>query len=105
MDIELSGYVVVAYAIKGADERFALTFEAEEFSSPDSDGGFDNSSGELMYRGVWNGSEENVLVQLTFAATRDGITERSWTISAFGDEVLIDPNVEEDRITAKFIDD
>lgn len=104
MEMELSGFVTVAYNIRGADEEFALTFDAEEFSSPDSDGGFDNSSGEMVYRGVWNGSEENVLVQLTFTATRDGITERSWTISAFGDEVLIDPRVADDRISAKFIE-
>lgn len=104
MDIELGGYVVVAYGIEGSDEEFALTFDAEEFSSPDSDGGFDDSSGELIYRGVWNGSEENVLVQLTFTANRDGITERSWTISAFGDEVLINPKVVKDRTTAAFIE-
>lgn len=104
MHIELNGYVVVAYTVKGTKDEFALTFAADEFSSPDSDGEVDTTSTPAVYRGVWNASEENVLTQLSFVATRGGITEKSWHISAFGDEILQDPRVVEDRITLEFID-
>ena len=104
MYIELNGYVVVAYTIQGSDDEFALTFAADEFSSPDSDGEVDPSTSPAVYRGVWNASEENVLTQLTFAATRGGVTEKSWHISAFGDEILHNPRVVEDHISITFVD-
>lgn len=105
MHIELSGYVVVAYTIRGIKDEFALTFAADEFSSPDTDGEVDDSSGKLIYRGVWNASEENVLTQLTYAATPDAIIEKTWRISAFGDEELHDPRVIEDHIVIEFVED
>jgi len=104
MEAELSGYVVVAYTTDRSDEEFALTFDAIEFSSQDNESSVDHSSGEPVYRGVWNGSEENVLVQITFTATRAGIRERAWTISAFGDETIRNPRIAEDKITAELVD-
>lgn len=105
MHIELSGFVVVAYTIKGTRDELALTFPADEFSSPDSSSGFDNTSGELTYRGVWNAAEESVLVRLSFTATRDGFTAKTWEIVAGGTEALLNPKVAEDRMTVEFVED
>jgi len=104
MHIELSGFVVIAYTIRGTKDELALTFPADEFSSPDSASGFDNSSGELVYRGVWNAFEENVFVRLSITATRDGLTEKTWHISGGSDDPLNRARVAEDRITADFVE-
>ena len=104
MHVELSGFVVVTYTIQGTKDEFALTFPADEFSSPDSDGGFDNSSGALVYRGVWIAYEESIQVRFSFTATRDGITEKTWHISAGGDQPLHHTRVAEDRMTVEFVE-
>lgn len=104
MEIELSGYVLVAYTVQGNDEKFVLMFDSIEFSSQDNESGFDHSSGEPVYRGVWNGAEENLLVQLTLAVTRDGITEKSWTINPFGDQILQNLQIAEDHIDARLVE-
>lgn len=105
MHIELSGFVVVTYTIRGTEDELALTFTADEFSSPAAKTGFDNTSGELRYRGVWNAAEENVLVRLSFTATRDGFTEKSWEIVAEDEGELKNPKVADDRITVEFVED
>lgn len=105
MHIELSGFVVVTYTIEGTKDDLALTFAADEFSSPAAKSGFDNTSGELRYRGVWNASEENVLVRLSFAATSDGFTEKTWEIVSTDACALKNPKVAEDRITVEFVED
>jgi len=79
-------------------------FDSIEFSNQDNESSVDHSSGEPVYRGVWNGAEESMLVQLTLTVTRHGITEKSWTINPFGDQILRNPRIAEDHIDARLVE-